>query len=457
MENPKTMNFDIPRNVLDLPITENDLRQTPKPVIVNVVATYDLWNRGIDAEKLTLRLPGFGFDPQRFAAVKMRMNRAMTLVFCGGRAVCPGARRVSDARLSALRFTQMLLDAGEQVTFRRFRVQNIVCSCWAPFEVEIADIIREYSGNAEYKDDKFPGLQFRMNEPGTVFNIFVTGQVVITGSRDYEHSIRSWWWLYTHVLVRYRRGTAARSTSSAAYKSQMQRSRDTFASDCNHLAAKYARRENGPLARSEFGEYLRTPMSTGSRAATPFATPTMNGAGPVKSVAGNHTPGGGVIVLFQRIERIFHNHTIHCPFVRAARDGPAVAGEAEAKRFWGTVQNELECALAGAPGATLGELVDEHRKAGCVSLSVMRNTEEMDDAARCFLGQLHEAIHGPQGAGEKDGANDSGEKAVKSTESAFEFQRGRLELEDLFDAEAEHRLHAFHQWCAQDPHDAVDF
>lgn len=445
------MNFDIPRNVLDLPITENDLRQTPKPVIVNVVATYDLWNRGIDAEKLTLRLPGFGFDPQRFAAVKMRMNRAMTLVFCGGRAVCPGARRVSDARLSALRFTQMLLDAGEQVTFRRFRVQNIVCSCWAPFEVEIADIIREYSGNAEYKDDKFPGLQFRMNDPGTVFNIFVTGQVVITGSRDYEHSIRSWWWLYTHVLVRYRRGTAARSTSSAAYKAQMQRARDTFASDCNMLAAKHARRENGPLARSEYGEFLRTPMNTGSRAATPFATPTMGafaGAGPVKSVAGKNTPGGGVIVLFQRIERVFRNHTLHCHFVRGARDGPAVPNDEEAKPFWADLRREIECALAGAPGQTLHELVDEHRKAGCVSLSVVRNTKETDEAARCFLGELHEAIEGPGANEEKAGAGDSGESAVKSDEGAFYFQRGRLELEDLFDAEAEHRLNAFAQWYA---------
>ena len=211
------MNFAIPANVLDLPITDDDLRQCPKPVIVNVVATYDLWNEHIDAETLTLRLPGFGYNPNKFAAVKMRQPRAMTLAFCGGRAVCPGSRSVMKARLAAVQFTGMLLDAGLPVCYRKFHVQNIVCNSWAPFEVQLTDIIEEYSGHVEYKTDKFPGLSFRMREPGTVFNVFVSGHVVITGSRDYEHSCKSWWWLYTHVLLRHRLGTAARSTSSAAY------------------------------------------------------------------------------------------------------------------------------------------------------------------------------------------------------------------------------------------------
>ena len=38
------MDYAIPPDVLALPITQDDLRQTPKPIIVNVVATYDLWS-----------------------------------------------------------------------------------------------------------------------------------------------------------------------------------------------------------------------------------------------------------------------------------------------------------------------------------------------------------------------------------------------------------------------------
>lgn len=152
---------DVPADVLKLQITEEDLRCTPKPNIVNVVATGCLWNPFMDAETVTFRYPGFGYNPQRFAAVKMRQGRAMALVFCGGRVVCPGARSVMDARLAFLQFTNLLLDAGELVCFRRFRVQNIVCHCWAPFELELAAIQQGGRGRAGARGGaSAPGPQF---------------------------------------------------------------------------------------------------------------------------------------------------------------------------------------------------------------------------------------------------------------------------------------------------------
>ena len=212
------MSYDIPANVLALPITEADMRQTPKSIIVNVVVMFNLGNPYIDAETVTIHCPGFGFNPQSFAAVKIRMTRSMALVFSSSRAVCPGGRRISDSRLGALRITSLLLEANIPAWYNKFTVQNLVANCWAPFEIELADIHEEYSISTEYKTDKFPGLAFRMNQPSIIFNIFVTGRVIITGSKDYDHTCKCWWWLYTHVLVRHRRGTAARSTSSAAYK-----------------------------------------------------------------------------------------------------------------------------------------------------------------------------------------------------------------------------------------------
>jgi len=135
------MNYDIPPNVLALPITQDDMRQTPKPIIVNCVAMCNLLNPNIDAETVTFHLPGFGYNPQSFAAVKIRTPRSMALVFSSSRAVCPGARRITDARNAALKITSLLLEAGQLVCYNSFSVQNIVANCWAPFEIELSKII----------------------------------------------------------------------------------------------------------------------------------------------------------------------------------------------------------------------------------------------------------------------------------------------------------------------------
>lgn len=154
------MSFEAPRDVLALAISEDDMRRTPKPVIVNVVATYNFTNASINTELLTLRLPGIGYNPRQFAAAKMRLPRPMTLAFCGGCAVCPGSRSVMDARLAALRFTEYHRRCGEYVQYRRFRVQNIVMSVWTPFEIDMPAIIEEWSALAEYTPSRFPGASF---------------------------------------------------------------------------------------------------------------------------------------------------------------------------------------------------------------------------------------------------------------------------------------------------------
>jgi len=186
------MSEKVPQDIGALQVSEDELRTTPRPVIVNVVATYNLNNPTINTEMLTMRLPGLGFHPQRFAAAKMRLPRAMTLTFCGGRAVCPGSRSVQGARQAALRFAEVQLRSGEYVQYRRFCLQNIVMSVWADFEVELRAIQEQYSARTDYCDSRFPGLSFRIGsgKRRIVCNIFVTGRVVITGSRDEEHSYK---------------------------------------------------------------------------------------------------------------------------------------------------------------------------------------------------------------------------------------------------------------------------
>ena len=371
------MSEKIPHDFETLNISEDDLRTTPKPIIVNVVATYDLSNPTIDTEQLTLRLPGLGFNPQRFAAAKMRLPRPMTLAFCGGRAVCPGSRSVMAARIAALRFAEMHLRAGEYVQYRKFHVQNIVMSVWADFEVELASIRAEYSARTEYKSSKFPGLSFRVGsgKRRIVFNIFVTGRVVITGSKKEEHSYRAWWWMYTNVLQRHRRTSAPGTTSSAVYRMNTHRRLDTLAQDCEQISSRHTRREDGPMASSTYGDYLSTP-----------STPQYIPVTPRSAVSGGGNRAlQGVALFFDRMNRFFGGHTATCPFV--------VAPESSAPRQWFEAIRDIDAAYSDAESAA--QIVQKHVDCGCVASTVFMRQENVMTLLRRYQSQLRAAIGTP--------------------------------------------------------------
>ena len=383
------MSQKIPHDFETLNISEDDLRSTPKPIIVNVVATYDLSNPSIDTEQLTLRLPGLGFNPQRFAAAKMRFPRSMTLAFCGGRAVCPGSRSVMAARIAALRFAEMHLRAGEYVQYRKFRVQNIVMSVWSDFEVELASIRAEYSARTEYKSSKFPGLSFRVgsSDRRIVFNIFVTGRVVITGSKNEEQSYRAWWWMYTNVLQRHRRTSAPGTTSSAVYRMTTHRRLDTLAHDCEQISSRHTRREDGPMASSAFADYLSTPRSNVPSTpqhvpVTPRSVSMMNGGGG----GGNQIASlQGVAMFFDRMNRFFGGHTATCPFVTAS--------ENSATRLW----FESMCAIDASKSdiEVAMQLVQKHVDSGCVAATVFVREENVVTLLRRYHSQLRAAVGEP--------------------------------------------------------------
>lgn len=302
--------IDVPRDVLALDITEDDMRMTPKPVIVNCVATYNFTNRQIATELVTLRLPGMEYNPRRFVPGQLRMPRSMTLVFSGGGAVCPGSRSVADARLAILNFIEMHLRCGEYVQMSNFGIENIVMSVCLPFEVQLTTMVEEWSAYADYDSAKFPGASFRFGcgKNGTiVFNVYVGGKVVITRSRNVEHSYKAWYWFYTHVLLHHQLGTAAGTTSSSAYRMEAHRRRDTFADDCSRLASRHIRRPSGAMATTPaYSEHVTaTPRS--SRHSTPSLAST-----PLRS--------SSTTVSFERpVSLLTHSYT--CPYVKLAREG----------------------------------------------------------------------------------------------------------------------------------------
>ena len=224
----------VPENTRLLHIDEHLARSAPVLPIVNVVSTSEFDNKNVDPSQLSQWRPGYAHNPARFAAVKLRSRRAMMLVFGGGRAVCPGANSVENSRLAVLEFTEVLLRAGYNVCFRNFVVQNIVCSTETGFRVDIDAMRAHYPMQVEYKPDKFPGATFRMRYPKIVFNVFVSGRIICTGSKRHSDSIQAWVWFYLNVLCRFRsRVSGVRATmNSAAYWLDTFARTNTYRLDC---------------------------------------------------------------------------------------------------------------------------------------------------------------------------------------------------------------------------------
>ena len=436
------MSFDIPHDILALQITPNDLRTVPKPVISNVVVTFSFGNRCIDTDLLTTRMPGLAFNPQNFAAIKIRGQRAMALGFVSGEGVSPGARSIEDARLYVLRFIRLYLDDGQLVHYNNFHVENIVCTVWAPFEIDIDAIKAAYSIFIEYTNDKFPGLIFRMRNSKIVFNIFVSGRVIIAGSHNYDHSIKYWWWLYTNVLTRYQRGSVTRSTNSARYKRELHQ-HDKLTEQCNIISSRFARREDGPLANSQYGSMINTPRGT------PMHMPTTplhisRSTSPTRHLHTAPQPQTSMVtIIMDRMASLFVGHAIHCPYVTT-----------QDTSIWTQDSLQFDVALAHIDNdetqlSTLTELIQPHITHGCVHANVLRSTPEIIAYARKCQIQLTTATTTSSTDGEEHTENHDtpietqdhvNVPSIFTVDADQIAHYSQMSIDDVYDYESQHRL-----------------
>jgi len=65
------------------------------------------------------------------------------------------------------------------------KIENVVASTSLDMELDLERINLELEG-AEYKQEKFPGVVYRLTEPKTAALIFASGKVVFTGAKSVD-------------------------------------------------------------------------------------------------------------------------------------------------------------------------------------------------------------------------------------------------------------------------------
>jgi transcription initiation factor TFIID TATA-box-binding protein len=196
----------------------------PKFKLQNVVATFNLGVDHLDLRAIALAKPFVEYNPQKFAAASLRIRnpRTTALAFASGNMVCTGARTEIESRYAGRKYVRILQKHGIPVSFRNFKIQNIVASSEIPHALQLVELAAAYGPYVSYEPDLFPGLVFRTSAPKLVFLIFRSGKVVITGAKC-RSEIESTWSALFHGIIQKFIDTDDKNTSSSDYRSTQRR------------------------------------------------------------------------------------------------------------------------------------------------------------------------------------------------------------------------------------------
>lgn len=174
-----------------------------------MVATVNL-DCPLDLKKIALHARNAEYNPKRFAAVIMRIRdpKSTALIFASGKMVVTGCKSEMDSKHAARRYGRILQKLGFVVTFKEFKVQNMVGSCDVKFPIRLEGLAHTHGIFCSYEPELFPGLIYRMVDPKIVLLIFVSGKVVLTGAKKREEIYSAFENIYP-VLQSFKKGTPA--------------------------------------------------------------------------------------------------------------------------------------------------------------------------------------------------------------------------------------------------------
>ena len=151
----------------------------------NIMASVNMQTR-LDLDKITQTARNAEYNPKRFQAVIMRIRepRTTALIFASGKMIVTGARSEDAALIAGKKYVAIIVKVGFPARFEEFKVQNMTCSCDAGFPIRLEGFAFAHSGHSTYEPELFPGLVYRMTDPKCVMLIFVSGKIVLTGSKS---------------------------------------------------------------------------------------------------------------------------------------------------------------------------------------------------------------------------------------------------------------------------------
>ena len=175
---------------IPLPSSEPN-RKSPEYKIENVVVTAHVAS-SLNLPELKKKLVGAVYEPEKFPALRLKLERIGFLLYSSGKIVCTGAKSPEAARKNvddlkkALEKNKVKCIKGEVI------VQNIVASADLKRSLRLHDI-SFHMDNCEYNPEYFPGM--KIQKDNTRILVFRTGKAIIPGLRDVSEVSKTVSWL----------------------------------------------------------------------------------------------------------------------------------------------------------------------------------------------------------------------------------------------------------------------
>lgn len=162
------------------------------PITQNIVSTANL-DCDLNLHYIAMRVQNVEYSSKKFSALILRIRNPKTtcLVFKNGRIVCTGGKTEKESKLAARKFGRLVQKVGFNVSFKDFKIQNIVASCSMGFSVDLASLASEYSHICTYEPEIFPGCKLVLKSTRTTQLIFSSGKIVFTGAKAKEDLLRA--------------------------------------------------------------------------------------------------------------------------------------------------------------------------------------------------------------------------------------------------------------------------
>ena len=156
--------------------------------ITNCVVSCDTHSKFV-LEQLAAKLPDAEYAPESFPGLVYRVKepKASVLVFSTGKMICSGTKSLEQAKQAVKAALVNFRAIGMEISDRlNTEVVNIVASSDLGSPIELNNVIFNLD-NCEYEPEQFPGVVHRIDTPKTVFLIFSSGKIVITGAKSVKH------------------------------------------------------------------------------------------------------------------------------------------------------------------------------------------------------------------------------------------------------------------------------
>lgn len=179
-------------------IPTNELNWIPKNcnienIVVSIENVVCTCNVGFEfnLHDLVKKLYKYGtkFNPAKFPASIIRFrydnSKIAFLIFKNGKIVCCGSKNEYQARISLSKLLKFLLENGYPTFDIYFNIQNMVCCCKLPWNINLQQLSEQYSQFCVYQPEKFPGVIINYTDiKPIVVLIFELGSMVITGATN---------------------------------------------------------------------------------------------------------------------------------------------------------------------------------------------------------------------------------------------------------------------------------